>query len=59
MDAELVDAVRDRRTARTALDADSGSEEAKDRWVAAKRKAVEVEGGGEEACPEEYRDGGV
>ena len=53
MDAELRDAVRDRGTARAALDVDPGSEEAKDRWVEAKRKAVEVE---EEAKRRAFRN---
>ncbi|KAF0287890.1 RNA-directed DNA polymerase from mobile element jockey [Amphibalanus amphitrite] len=40
MDPELVDAVRERRAARAALDADPGSAALRDQWVSAKRKAA-------------------
>ena len=43
MDPELVEAVRDRRAARAALDEDPGSTIARDRWVAAKRRTAVVE----------------
>ena len=43
MDPELVEAVRDHRTVRAALDAHLASEEARDRWMTAKQKVVKIE----------------
>ena len=52
MDPELEEAVRDRQTARAALDATPGSEQAKNRWVEAKRRAMKME---EEARARSFR----
>ncbi|KAF0303168.1 RNA-directed DNA polymerase from mobile element jockey [Amphibalanus amphitrite] len=53
MDPELEEAVRDRRSARAALDAAPGSTDARDRWVEAKRRAAKIE---EEAKARSFRN---
>ena len=44
-DPELAEAVQDHRTTRAALNTRLASEEARDRWMTAKQKAVRIEEG--------------
>ena len=53
MDPELVEAVRERRSARAALDAAPGSTDARNRWVETKRRAANIE---EEAKKRAFRN---